>query len=235
MPPKRTSTSEAPAMTQTAIRKLVADSVTAALEAQAATMANANNPNRNTGPTGTPEVDIIKKTENQAKMTKLSMEWKRLCRIKAKGGGYKGYGEVGTGRGLAVSVLGKWFGSETVGKGGVLGQMAHLVANITLTSTRFGVMEIASLFLHNGSDVGVSCSTPIGWHMHSTPGQKASSVRVKTVSKCYFVSSAHLQREITGVQVGPVFLLGLLAFAIVAACASRAAVTLSATSFLMAV
>ncbi|GJV43885.1 reverse transcriptase domain-containing protein [Tanacetum coccineum] len=54
MPPKRTSTSEAPAMTQTGIRKLVDDSVTAALEAQAATMANANNPNRNTGPTGTP-------------------------------------------------------------------------------------------------------------------------------------------------------------------------------------
>ncbi|GJY82703.1 hypothetical protein Tco_0496079 [Tanacetum coccineum] len=40
MPPKRTSTSEAPAMTQAAIRKLVADSVTSALEAQAATMAN---------------------------------------------------------------------------------------------------------------------------------------------------------------------------------------------------
>ncbi|GKB37357.1 hypothetical protein Tco_0882299, partial [Tanacetum coccineum] len=37
MPPKRTSTTEAPAMTQAAIRKLVADSVTAALEAQAAT------------------------------------------------------------------------------------------------------------------------------------------------------------------------------------------------------
>ncbi|GKF51262.1 hypothetical protein Tco_0147729, partial [Tanacetum coccineum] len=35
MPPKRTSTSEAPTMTQAAIRKLVADSVTAALEAQA--------------------------------------------------------------------------------------------------------------------------------------------------------------------------------------------------------
>ncbi|GJX06126.1 reverse transcriptase domain-containing protein [Tanacetum coccineum] len=54
MPPKRTSTSEAPAMTQDAIRKLVADSVTAALEAQTATMASASNPNRNTGPTGTP-------------------------------------------------------------------------------------------------------------------------------------------------------------------------------------
>ncbi|GJZ35514.1 hypothetical protein Tco_0581331 [Tanacetum coccineum] len=54
MPPKRTSTSEAPTMTQTAIRKLVADNVVATLEAQAATMANTNNPNRNTGPTGTP-------------------------------------------------------------------------------------------------------------------------------------------------------------------------------------
>ncbi|GJY58462.1 hypothetical protein Tco_0458354 [Tanacetum coccineum] len=54
MPPKRTSTSEAPAMTQAAIKKLVADSVTAALEAQAATMAGTSNPNRNTDPTGTP-------------------------------------------------------------------------------------------------------------------------------------------------------------------------------------
>ncbi|GJZ69745.1 putative reverse transcriptase domain-containing protein [Tanacetum coccineum] len=49
MPPKRTSTSEAPVTTQAAIRKLVADSVATALEAQAATMANADNTNRNTG------------------------------------------------------------------------------------------------------------------------------------------------------------------------------------------
>ncbi|GJW95738.1 reverse transcriptase domain-containing protein [Tanacetum coccineum] len=54
MPPKRASTSEAPAITQAAIRKLVADSVVAALEAQAVTMASTNNPNRNTGPTGIP-------------------------------------------------------------------------------------------------------------------------------------------------------------------------------------
>ncbi|GJV82079.1 hypothetical protein Tco_1517949, partial [Tanacetum coccineum] len=54
MPPKRTSTSEAPAMTQAAIRKLVAESVVAALEAQAATMASNNNPNRNTEPIGNP-------------------------------------------------------------------------------------------------------------------------------------------------------------------------------------
>ncbi|GJY52444.1 hypothetical protein Tco_0443291, partial [Tanacetum coccineum] len=50
MAPKRTSTSAAPAMTQAAIRKLVADSVAAALEAQAATMENTDNTNRNTGP-----------------------------------------------------------------------------------------------------------------------------------------------------------------------------------------
>ncbi|GKE87668.1 hypothetical protein Tco_1565143 [Tanacetum coccineum] len=48
MSPKRTSTSEALAMTQAVIRKLVADSVSVALEAQAATMANADNTNRNT-------------------------------------------------------------------------------------------------------------------------------------------------------------------------------------------
>ncbi|GJR56884.1 hypothetical protein Tco_1499046 [Tanacetum coccineum] len=56
MPPKRTSTSKAPPMTQAAIRKLVVDSVTTALEAQAATMENASNPSRNTDPTGTPIV-----------------------------------------------------------------------------------------------------------------------------------------------------------------------------------
>ncbi|GJY50811.1 hypothetical protein Tco_0441658 [Tanacetum coccineum] len=45
MPPKRASTTKAPAMTQKAIRKLVTDSVTSALEAQAATMASPSNPN----------------------------------------------------------------------------------------------------------------------------------------------------------------------------------------------
>ncbi|GKF95961.1 hypothetical protein Tco_0288696, partial [Tanacetum coccineum] len=48
MPPKRTSTSATPAMTQAAIKKLVADSISIALEAQAATMANAYNTNTNT-------------------------------------------------------------------------------------------------------------------------------------------------------------------------------------------
>ncbi|GJU85265.1 hypothetical protein Tco_1292811 [Tanacetum coccineum] len=54
MAPKRTTTSAAPAMTQAAIKKLVANSVTAALEAQVATMTNTDNTNRNTGPRETP-------------------------------------------------------------------------------------------------------------------------------------------------------------------------------------
>nr|GEU57697.1 ribonuclease H-like domain-containing protein [Tanacetum cinerariifolium] len=49
MPPKKMSTFESPAMTQAAIRKVVVNSVTTALEAQAATMANADNTNRNPG------------------------------------------------------------------------------------------------------------------------------------------------------------------------------------------
>nr|GEY96727.1 putative reverse transcriptase domain-containing protein [Tanacetum cinerariifolium] len=55
MPPKRRSTTAAsasttPTMTHAAIRQLVADSVIAALETQAATMASTDNLNRNTGP-----------------------------------------------------------------------------------------------------------------------------------------------------------------------------------------
>nr|GEV78132.1 reverse transcriptase domain-containing protein [Tanacetum cinerariifolium] len=47
MPPKRTSTSVAPAINQAAIQKLIDDRVAAALEAQGANMANTGNANRN--------------------------------------------------------------------------------------------------------------------------------------------------------------------------------------------
>ncbi|GKD69346.1 reverse transcriptase domain-containing protein [Tanacetum coccineum] len=72
MPPKRTSTSEAPAMTQAAIKKLVADSVTAALEAQAATMANADNTNRNTGEREARAVCLIRWFERSESVFSLS-------------------------------------------------------------------------------------------------------------------------------------------------------------------
>nr|GEW04139.1 hypothetical protein [Tanacetum cinerariifolium] len=54
MAPNRKSTSATPAMTQAAIRKLVVDSVAAALEAQATTMENTDNTNRNTRERETP-------------------------------------------------------------------------------------------------------------------------------------------------------------------------------------
>ncbi|GJW71557.1 reverse transcriptase domain-containing protein [Tanacetum coccineum] len=54
MPPKRTSTSETPAITLAAIQQLINDGISSALKAQAASMASASNPNRNTRPTGTP-------------------------------------------------------------------------------------------------------------------------------------------------------------------------------------
>ncbi|GJX71929.1 reverse transcriptase domain-containing protein [Tanacetum coccineum] len=54
MPPKRTSTSETPAITLATIPQLITNGISSALKAQAASMASASNPNRNTGPTGTP-------------------------------------------------------------------------------------------------------------------------------------------------------------------------------------
>ncbi|GJU64444.1 reverse transcriptase domain-containing protein [Tanacetum coccineum] len=54
MPPKRTLTSETPAITLYAIQQLIANGIATALKAQAATMTSASNPNRNTGPTGIP-------------------------------------------------------------------------------------------------------------------------------------------------------------------------------------
>nr|GEY18425.1 reverse transcriptase domain-containing protein [Tanacetum cinerariifolium] len=71
MPPKRTSTSEAPAMTKAAIRKLVADSVATALEAQSVTMANTNNPNRNSGLRRTPIASKCTYENNCAKKNKV--------------------------------------------------------------------------------------------------------------------------------------------------------------------
>nr|GEU93536.1 reverse transcriptase domain-containing protein [Tanacetum cinerariifolium] len=61
MPPKRTSTSTTPAMTEATIRQLITEGVAAALEAQAAAMANANNPNRNTRPR---EIPIVKRGDD---------------------------------------------------------------------------------------------------------------------------------------------------------------------------
>ncbi|GJR90857.1 hypothetical protein Tco_0214868 [Tanacetum coccineum] len=54
MPSKRTSTFETPAITLASIQQLITDGISSALKVQAVIMASASNPNRNTGPTGTP-------------------------------------------------------------------------------------------------------------------------------------------------------------------------------------
>ncbi|GJR32059.1 hypothetical protein Tco_1569695 [Tanacetum coccineum] len=54
MPPKRTSKSKTPTITLVAYQQLIANGIATALETQAATMASASNPNKNTGPTRIP-------------------------------------------------------------------------------------------------------------------------------------------------------------------------------------
>ncbi|GJZ54911.1 reverse transcriptase domain-containing protein [Tanacetum coccineum] len=58
MPPKRTSTSETPAITLAAIRQLINDGISSALKAQAAAMATSDNSNRNTEPSEIPVAKI---------------------------------------------------------------------------------------------------------------------------------------------------------------------------------
>ncbi|GJW49191.1 reverse transcriptase domain-containing protein [Tanacetum coccineum] len=81
MAPKRTPTSAAPTMSQAAIKKLVADSVAAALEAQAATMENTDNTNRNTGQSTKGVVGLIhwfKRTESVF----LRSNCTEVCKVK---------------------------------------------------------------------------------------------------------------------------------------------------------
>ncbi|GJR27539.1 hypothetical protein Tco_1103771 [Tanacetum coccineum] len=54
MPPKKTSISAAPTMTEAAIRQLITDGIIVALEARTANIANIDNTNKNTSTSGTP-------------------------------------------------------------------------------------------------------------------------------------------------------------------------------------
>ncbi|GJR75060.1 hypothetical protein Tco_0087425 [Tanacetum coccineum] len=78
MPPKRTSTSETPAITLDAIRQLIAD-LTTAMEAQTAAIASASNPNNLTG---TPTIfykaacaEEIKVTFDTGTLTDDALSW----------------------------------------------------------------------------------------------------------------------------------------------------------------
>ncbi|GJW34662.1 reverse transcriptase domain-containing protein [Tanacetum coccineum] len=73
MPPKRTSTSETPAITLAAIRQLVADSVATALKAQAANMANTDNTNKNIGTSGNLTGTPVVKTETTKSLSAVNL------------------------------------------------------------------------------------------------------------------------------------------------------------------
>ncbi|GJY80429.1 hypothetical protein Tco_0493180 [Tanacetum coccineum] len=62
MPPKRTSTSETPAITLATIQQLITNGIAAALEAQTTAMTSASNPNKNTGHTGTPTESVFSRS-----------------------------------------------------------------------------------------------------------------------------------------------------------------------------
>nr|GEU59155.1 reverse transcriptase domain-containing protein [Tanacetum cinerariifolium] len=77
--PKRTTTSAAPAMTQAAIQQLVANSVAAALETQAANTANTNNANRNPEPRETPAWNSFAQSIGTEEAYKITwVEFKKL-------------------------------------------------------------------------------------------------------------------------------------------------------------
>ncbi|GJX72128.1 hypothetical protein Tco_0309299 [Tanacetum coccineum] len=87
----------------------------------------------------------------------------------------------------------------------------------------------------------LACSIPMGW-AYAFHQDKASSVKVPVANATLF-SSAQLLRENADsvrsnermrISLGPVFLLGLSAFAMASACASRGAVTPSVISCQMA-
>ncbi|GKC31590.1 hypothetical protein Tco_1038884 [Tanacetum coccineum] len=134
----------------------------------------------------------------------------------------------------------------------VLGKMAYLVASITLNSTRSGNISLGS-FLPSVLlwlvivvvvvGVGVTVVVVVavvGVGVECNPPMKASrsflvfdtmfghrtvnSWNLLTLGICIPPGQSIISKG-TGIPVGPVFLLGLLVLAIVAACASRAVVT----------
>ncbi|GJW85416.1 hypothetical protein Tco_0158561 [Tanacetum coccineum] len=103
------------------------------------------------------------------------------------------------------------------------------IVGVVIVVAIFGVVVVV-----DGDPIGLFYSDRLAYTFHQ---DKASLVRVP-VANVTLSSSAHLLREntdsfplfATGISLGPVFLLGLSAFDMVAACASRAAIGNSVVS-----
>ncbi|GJW48160.1 hypothetical protein Tco_0079806 [Tanacetum coccineum] len=135
---------------------------------------------------------------------------------------------------VVVAIVGVVIVVAIIGVVVVVGGVSFIIKLSFVIIVRGQYLFVKSL-LNSVQVILLARSIPIGW-AYAFHQDKASSFRVPVANITLF-SSAHMLRENTDsvrVPVGPVFLLGLLVPAIVAACASRAAETLSATSFLMA-
>ncbi|GKC83962.1 reverse transcriptase domain-containing protein [Tanacetum coccineum] len=85
MAPKKTSTSATLTMTQAALRQLIADSVAAALEAQAADMANTDNTNKNIGTSRNPNRRQDKKYHGNLPLcTRCTLNHTGICTVKCR-------------------------------------------------------------------------------------------------------------------------------------------------------
>ncbi|GKA99909.1 hypothetical protein Tco_0827903 [Tanacetum coccineum] len=157
MPPKRTSTSEASSMTQATIKKLVADSVSAALEAQAANKANTDNTTRLREALVARQCSYKEFISCQPINFKGSegavvlIRWfKRTELVFSRSNCTEDY-KVKFATGTLTEGTLSWWNSFTQPIGGwpfvsvVLSQIAHLVACIILDSVRSYVMQ--SVFL----------------------------------------------------------------------------------------
>ncbi|GJS75557.1 hypothetical protein Tco_0725438 [Tanacetum coccineum] len=114
------------------------------------------------------------------------------------------------------------------------------IVGVVIVVAIFGSVSYVGAASPESEGIILACSIPIGW-AYAFHQDKASLVRVP-VANVTLTSLAHLLREntdsfplfATGISLGPVFLLGLSAFAMVAACASKAAVIPSVMSYWMA-
>nr|GEV93632.1 reverse transcriptase domain-containing protein [Tanacetum cinerariifolium] len=143
MPPKKTSTFAAPAMTQAAIRKLVADSITTALEAQAANMANADDTNRKPEPR---EAPVARKCSYKEFMSRQPFNFKcsegavRLIHWFERTESV--FSRSNCTKDCKITSSGWPFVST------IPGHVANLVASITLDSARSGVMQVPGPMTH---------------------------------------------------------------------------------------
>ncbi|GJS33571.1 hypothetical protein Tco_0531953 [Tanacetum coccineum] len=107
------------------------------------------------------------------------------------------------------------------------------IVGVVIVVAIIGVVVVVGVFSSQSSSLPYMISVPCQNYV-LLPDPLTSGLWSFSVFGTMFGHKTTNSWNLLIVPVGPVFLVGLLVLAIVAACASRAAETLSATSFLMA-